>query len=105
MLARRLLVLAAVLLALGAVAASLAPRALRGPAATGPSGLFSRQRACASCPVIRRPVPLHHGHSTAWGSPPSVEITLPVPRHAMQRWSVPEGPPLASGSAAIGGRG
>ena len=34
MLARRLLVLAAVLLALGAVAASLAPRDLRGPATT-----------------------------------------------------------------------
>jgi hypothetical protein len=34
MLARRLLVLAAVLLALGAVAASLAPRDLRGPQAT-----------------------------------------------------------------------
>jgi hypothetical protein len=38
MLARRLLVLAAVLLALGAVAASLAPRDLRGPSSTTTAG-------------------------------------------------------------------
>jgi hypothetical protein len=49
MLARRLLILAAVLLALGAVAASLAPRDLRGPQTT-----TTPQRPPAAAPLVAR---------------------------------------------------
>jgi hypothetical protein len=31
------------------------------------------------------PVPSHHGHGTLRVSPPSVEITWPLPRHGVQR--------------------
>jgi hypothetical protein len=34
---------------------------------------------------MKRPVPSHQGHVTLLGSPPSVEITEPVPRQAEQR--------------------
>ena len=56
MLARRLLVLAAVLLALGAVAASLAPRDLRGPATT--TALPSTAPAATPTPARGREVAL-----------------------------------------------
>jgi hypothetical protein len=46
---------------------------------------------------VNRPVPSHHGHLTACGVPPSVEITLPVPRQGLQRWGSYSGSGLKAG--------
>lgn len=49
--------------------------------ASSPSG--ASQRACASMPGTRVPLPAHHGHSSVLGVPPRFEITWPLPRQAI----------------------
>lgn len=52
------------------------------------------------------PLPSHHGHTTVWGSPPRLEVTLPAPWHGVHDARSGSGlavPPSASPVSASGG--
>ena len=65
-----------------------------------PAGPSPTSRAAwASWSAMKRPLPSHHGQRTSWGSPPSPETTLPLPRQARHP---PESTPGAPSSADAG---